>query len=49
MVEYEPRGGTAGVFDRVLLGIRHAFERTFVALEQELIRTSNDSDVLAGE
>jgi hypothetical protein len=30
---------TAGVFDRVLLGrgIRRAFERTFVALGQELI------------
>ena len=40
VVEYEPRGGIAGVFDRVLLkrGIRRAFERTFVALEQELIR-----------
>jgi hypothetical protein len=39
-VAYEPRGGIAGVFDRVLLrrGIRRAFERTFVALEQELIR-----------
>ena len=40
VVEYEPRGGIAGVFDRVLLrrGIRRAYERTFVALEQELIR-----------
>jgi uncharacterized protein YndB with AHSA1/START domain len=40
VVEYEPRGGIAGVFDRVLLRrvIRRAFERTFVALEQELIR-----------
>jgi uncharacterized protein YndB with AHSA1/START domain len=38
VVEYEPRGGIAGVFDRVLLarGIRRAFERTFAALEQEL-------------
>jgi hypothetical protein len=39
VVEYEPRGGIAGFFDRVLLkrGIRRAFERTFVALEQQLI------------
>ena len=39
VVEYEPRGGIAGLFDRVLLkrGIRRAFERTFVALEQQLI------------
>jgi Polyketide cyclase / dehydrase and lipid transport len=40
VVVYEPRGGIAGVFDRVLLmrGIRRAFERTFVALERELVR-----------
>lgn len=39
VVEYEPRGGIAGVFDRVLLGrgVRRAFERTFVALERELL------------
>jgi hypothetical protein len=38
VVEYEPREGVAGVFDRVLLrrGIRRAFERTFVALEEAL-------------
>lgn len=38
VVEYEPRGGVAGFFDRALLhrGIRRAFERTFVALEREL-------------
>ena len=38
VVEYEPRGGAAGFFDRVLLarGIRRAFERTFVALERQL-------------
>jgi uncharacterized protein YndB with AHSA1/START domain len=38
VVEYEPRGGIAGVFDRVLLarGIRRAFEQTFDALEREL-------------
>ena len=37
-VEYEPRGGVAGVFDRVLLarGIRRAFEQTLDALEREL-------------
>jgi uncharacterized protein YndB with AHSA1/START domain len=41
VVEYEPRGGIAGFFDRVLLrrGIRRAFERTFVALQQELVGT----------
>jgi hypothetical protein len=39
VVEYEPRGGIAGVFDRVGLarGIRRAFERTFLALEQHLV------------
>jgi uncharacterized protein YndB with AHSA1/START domain len=38
VVEYEPRGGIAGLFDRVLLerGIRRAFERTFESLEREL-------------
>jgi hypothetical protein len=38
VVEYEPRRGIAGLFDRVLLGrgIRRAFERTFSALEQQL-------------
>jgi hypothetical protein len=38
VVAYEPRGGIAGVFDRVLLarGIRRAFQRTFLALEKEL-------------
>ena len=38
VVEYEPRGGIAGLSDRILLarGIRRAFERTFVALEHEL-------------
>jgi uncharacterized protein YndB with AHSA1/START domain len=37
-VEYEPRGGIAGVFDRLLLarGIRRAFASTFEALEREL-------------
>lgn len=40
VIEYEPRGGMAGLFDRILLarGIRRALERTFVALEQEFTR-----------
>jgi hypothetical protein len=38
VVEYEPRSGIAGLFDRVLLarGIRRAFRRTFADLEREL-------------
>ena len=38
VVEYEPRDGLAGLFDRLLLdrGIRRAFQSTFVALEREL-------------
>jgi hypothetical protein len=38
VVEYEPRGGIAGLFDRFLLarGIRRAFESTFEALGREL-------------
>ena len=38
VVEYEPRGGLAGLFDRVVLarGIQRAFRRTFAALEREL-------------
>jgi hypothetical protein len=38
VVQYEPRGGIAGLFDRVLLarGIRRAFESTFAALDREL-------------
>lgn len=38
VVEFEPRGGIAGLFDHRLLarGIRRAFGRTFVALEHEL-------------
>jgi hypothetical protein len=38
VVEYEPRGGIAAAFDRLLLerGIRRAFESTFAALEREL-------------
>ena len=38
VVKYEPRGGVAGVVDRLLLdrGIRRAFRSTFEALEREL-------------
>ncbi len=38
VVEYEPRGGFAGVLDRVMLprGIRRAFQSTFEALDIEL-------------
>jgi hypothetical protein len=38
VVEYEPRAGFAGMFDRTLLrrGIRRAFGKTFAALEREL-------------
>jgi Polyketide cyclase / dehydrase and lipid transport len=41
VVEYEPRARIPGLFDRVLLrrGISRAFERTFDALEQQLIAT----------
>jgi Polyketide cyclase / dehydrase and lipid transport len=37
VVEYEPRAGIAGFFDRFVLarGIRRAFKSTFVALERE--------------
>jgi uncharacterized protein YndB with AHSA1/START domain len=37
VVAYEPRRGIAGLFDRFLLSraVRRAFERTFMALEQE--------------
>jgi uncharacterized protein YndB with AHSA1/START domain len=38
VVEYEPRAGVAGLFDRTLLkrGIGRAFRETFEALEREL-------------
>lgn len=41
VVEYEPRGGVAGLFDRFLLapGVRRAFRRTFVALEREFSKS----------
>jgi uncharacterized protein YndB with AHSA1/START domain len=37
VVEYEPRRGIAGLFDRLLLprGVSRAFQRTFAALEDE--------------
>jgi uncharacterized protein YndB with AHSA1/START domain len=40
VVEYEPRSGIAGLFDRLFLscGVRRAFRRTFAALERELTR-----------
>ena len=43
VVEYSPRGGVSGLFDRVLLrrGIRRAFEQTFDALERELVESRN--------
>jgi Polyketide cyclase / dehydrase and lipid transport len=39
VVEFEQRDGIAGLFDSMLVarGIRRAFERTFVALEHELV------------
>jgi uncharacterized protein YndB with AHSA1/START domain len=42
VVEYEPRGGITGLFDRTLLErrIRRAFTRTFEALERELAASS---------
>jgi hypothetical protein len=38
VVEYEPRAGIKGVFDRILLprGIKRAFASTFAAIEREL-------------
>ena len=43
VVEYEPRGGPRGLFDRVLVrrGIQRAFERTFAALDRELLAGSS--------
>ena len=40
-VEYEPRAGVAGVFDRLLLarGVRRAFDHTFEALGREFARS----------
>ena len=43
VVEFEPRGGIAGLFDRLLLdrGIRRAFQSTFVARERSSRRPSS--------
>ena len=44
VVEYEPRRGIAGLFDRFLLarGVRRAFQRTFAALERELAPSAHE-------
>jgi hypothetical protein len=44
VVEYEPRGGIAGLFDRFLLarGVRRALQRTHAALEQELVPSADE-------
>jgi len=41
VVDYEPRGGVAGLFDRILLppAIQRVFRRTFDALEREFGRS----------
>ena len=46
VVEYEPRGGIAGLFDRFLLarGVRRAFQRTFAALEHQLALPEDEPD-----
>jgi hypothetical protein len=38
VVEFEPRDGTAGLFDRFVFprGVRRAFQHTFLALENQL-------------
>ena len=38
VVDYEPRDGVGGLFDRVVIarGIRRAFQQTFAALDQAL-------------
>jgi Polyketide cyclase / dehydrase and lipid transport len=43
VVEYDPRGGIAGWFDRLLLarGIRRAVQRTFAALEREFATSAD--------
>jgi hypothetical protein len=45
VVEYEPRGGIAGLFDRFLLprGVQRAFQRTFAALEQQLAPSEGEA------
>lgn len=44
VVEYEPRSGIAGLFDRFVLarGVRRAFQRTFAALEHEFASSQNE-------
>jgi hypothetical protein len=51
VVEYEPRNGVAGLFDRFLLsrGIRRAFRRTFAALEREFSESFVLGSVPSGE
>ena len=43
VVEYEPRAGISGLFDRTLLarGIRRAFDRTFAELGREFAAMSH--------
>ena len=43
VVEYEPRAGISGLFDRTLLarGIRRAFDRTFAELRREFAAMSH--------
>jgi hypothetical protein len=45
VVEYEPRSGLAGLYDRLPLehGIRRAFDKTFDALERELVPTREEA------
>ena len=45
LVEYEPRGGIAGLFDRFLLarGVRRAFQQTFAALEEQLAPSEGEA------
>ena len=45
VVEYEPRGGIVGLFDRLLLarGVRRAFQQTFAALEQQLAPSEGEA------
>ena len=45
LVEYEPRGGIAGLFDRFLLarGVRRACQQTFAALEEHLAPSEGEA------
>lgn len=44
VVEFEPRGGIAGLFDRFLLarGVGRTVQRTFAALEQEFAQSADE-------